>query len=1739
MKVGATLWAANDVAKFGPLALLAAAGVYCQRLYNQYDEFHDTKQANATAFLESVVLVPDGRASQNATPVDSDGDEEAPPADEGLVQAVHQTVEEREADLLRFALTYVAAAGDVGEDDDVPAELNPYLRPREYMWRLPQGRTVYANHLCPHPDCWKAFPTRTALRDHTTSHFGSPLVSASEDTNCHELPNITGTCCHLVMAVNIAKAAGVVPAPPAVVDGKAMKISALSRALSAPTAGATWYLSRQLELAISKFPEEKKLQFQGWSIYKECKLSVTMQLLFAVYQGMFKTAGISSESSCANCNVRSATRELFLVWPEKMDVAHLRNLPMECSSAATTCPLCAQPGRSSWYYLDTVKCLPHSTGFVAYCPRGISMPGPAEFAPTMGDGTQSHQRFVRGLVVKRDRHLTFVTLALSGGVPTFFALDGGATPRAWAKTGADLVVGIVYNLKPPVEIDLAAARGAVPPRAPAALARPSFFVSSLEGEEDTGTLPAADGRVSSLSVAVFNCCGGAAAQKKEAIVSLADRHDVVLLSESFGIDPVAMEALGLQCVHAKRGNGVRGGAAIVAKRVTLTDHVVATVPGAEVARASVAVPQVDGRVRVVRFAAVYMTNAAAVEVEAALALCSGCDVVGGDVNAEATMWSQQMRPQEDIRWTRGDKIESWALGEGLGGRSVATRTRSGSTACIDVILFNPRIGIASEATIKTLTPHVSDHDPIGVSFRVGQPPRCDRQIVTHKKTPSTEELRRFSSAAAAQYRKVARPTAGVARRLFAMRSALKAAARKVLQFRGPFRPPQRKEAVSMAQLAYRDPFGALRSLEVVDLAPSVVWGADGTKLAGQAAAHAVARDFAAKHALAGAVLDVPEAVPAEVEAAGEPASVSVMEVTAALATTQRRDRDGGSARLLSWAVSGSAYIADAVAQFATDCLGGAFPPSWRIVMIRALQKPGRPRGPTTNLRPVGDIPMLRAVVEKVVAARAAEVVEPNLRDEQCGFRSRRGDDMATLALVDFVAAAQAKEPARQQRTAAGAGAKRKHRVLLLALDIKDAYPTMRPSRIVRELCRLGGSGLVKWVWQTVGDKSICVEHHGSVSATVPTPAGSTTGTADAPMEWTAYMDGLLADIERGAATRRRVDVDVMQVAVADDLTIAVSGPRVADIAAAAAAVLGIVSRWCAAANLVISPKSTALLVKAFARNKQQDDEDEWVTETGAQRPGLVCGGVQLPVLQNHATVKILGVLWDGFGRFTQHFEQVKRQMLRCGERMAVLGPALPPWQARRVYAATALAKAKHHLHAILAAASVDKLAFERLEAQHQAACRRCLGAVANCGGEAAVAESGLRSLKALTEATAVKRYAELGTLAAEMQARDPAASPSVVARRMAVRAARPLADQFVKAAVVASRVAERPIKVSEAAGAEGITFDDGAVPRGRVVDAQAKQEANTAAIARAPFSTLDVWTDGSFNPSAGQVASTAGAAFVVYGGDARHDDAAPPVAEGGAAVACPACSYTAEVEALLLFLAWLVAWLDGRDGAGPWVIVLFTDSQSALKALMCGPLRQRVPRMREVWRRLVAVARRGVRIHMTFVYSHVGNVKADRVDELAKAAAAIPLTAGELPWQKDVVAQATTAASNAAMSVACAGSLRGRHGQVGPTVWKAAEWVGVPSAEARLVAQVRTGNAAAIGGHLFGQDDVCPHCAATLTRGGGQAIDHVFSCMAQACVTARTRDDGAVSVRDLWQRPRVALEYLRAYVPAEKWPTAR
>ena len=84
---------------------------------------------------------------------------------------------------------------------------------------------------------------------------------------------------------------------------------------------------------------------------------------------------------------------------------------------------------------------------------------------------------------------------------------------------------------------------------------------------------------------------------------------------------------------------------------------------------------------------------------------------------------------------------------------------------------------------------------------------------------------------------------------------------------------------------------------------------------------------------------------------------------------------------------------------------------------------------------------------------------------------------------------------------------------------------------------------------------------------------------------------------------------------------------------------------------------------------------------------------------------------------------------------------------------------------------------------------------------------------------------------------------------------------------------------------------------------------------------------------------------------------------------------------------------------------------------------------------------------------------------------------------------------------------------------------------------MRTGNAAAVGGHLYGITDKCVRCSEDLARGGGAPVRHVFTCGAPGMDTARAcANDAAVRVEDLWRRPLEVLRYMRTYLTAPRWP---
>ncbi len=1604
-----------------------------------------------------------------------------------------------------------------GDDDDDEQPVNdcPHsdFHPSAYTPTEPGGAGVtfsprhatFDRWLCPWPTCWRSFATPLQLRDHCKGTHGEWLTGGGADGRCVGIPNVTGSACSLQVAVELLRIVGARPVPPQVAaSGRAAPIDALSQALLGVTAGSAW-----------KLADDLMRQSPGYDPYKPAGLRDTLRRLEAQYPQVVAPAGCTTAMLCS-CTPLKLWHSTMIVVPREFRLEHIRDL--QCAGveggSQVRCGTCGGAAQLAMFHEARTEGqgvvgspLSDTAGFAVFNPAGFdAAPTPS---PLMIGACAYH---TAGFVVEAPGHVSLVKAfqKRAADIPaSFAAIDGGAAIRPW--TGlrrGEKIIAVAFSREPPPPPPednyhaVAAPPVVVPPR--------PFLLSPLDptaiGEEQlVGRAPRPI-----EGVCIFNCRGGAASSTLRHVVQLAQLHDAVLIAEAHGLAPTRLADLGLHCCIAPRPRGPGGGAAIVS-RYPLEEPAALHQGGAEIAVASC---------RGVRLAAVYASCALPIDFELVVAPLGDCAVVGGDFNAESPLWSPHCPAPDARRWRKGRVLEAWAVARGLGARACATRARSGSPAHIDICFFDPHtVGIASEGKLYEIPAAVSDHDAFAVSFEGENCPRhSTRRIVAVSRRLCSDP-----KAAAKYSRRVERllrnycggPSAGATKQLWAITKAVDEAARSELGLRGPFRPPPVERVVpDIAKQAYYAPFAALGRLrDPGTLDGSGVLADDtGTQHRGMAAAEAVAESFAEKHALRE---ELDPAFHDNVSTVPPPSAVGDAEVDAAL----RRVKGGQwssvgyvSSSLLRLAMT-RRFTRRFIANLVTRCLQGDRPAVWHLSTIRPLQKPGKPTGLIASLRPVACMPTVRSLVERVWQRRYTDRYATLLDDAQAGFRPGRADDLASCALVDFILQARS----RQSRQTVGARAVRHHRVLLLAIDLADAFPRLDPGELGRELLRRDDP-LIHWAWRTTSTKSIRVRLGKHVSTEKSTPAGTTTGTADAPGMWTTFMDTLLRQLRAAGDSRRIAGVEVLHVAVADDLTIAVSGPTIESIAAAARTLLGVVSRWCAASNAAVSPKSSALLVRPFAANQHLADQKQWRLSTGQEVPPLVCGGVPIPVAEGHDTIRVLGVQWDGFARFDSHLRLMKRKAARYMEYVTLLGAALPPWQARRIYAALPLASLRHHLHALRAAPDFDVLALEALERYHEGCCRQLLGAVANAHAAACVAEAGFTSLAATALAAALKRQCLWRDLEGDLGHR---------ARRVLAVAVRKLSNAEVPPDSLHSAMPpEAPLSHDEVAGfdaVEGVRFETSAA-EARPTSDEAKRKLNAVALARLGPVAVRCWTDGSHQPAneAAHIDERASSAFVVRSGDSL-------VREYSVGVGVPACSFSAEVEAIVLLLTWLLA--QPIRGA----VAILTDSLSTIRALQCGPLTQRIPRLRHIWRALLRATAQGVHVTFCFQYSHVGDPDADYVDSLAKAG--LSQAAQTPPWAYDCVTQTMRAFVATAVARDCHGTFRSQFTSA-PTIWRAAEWRGIPSTAARLIAQMRTGNSAAVGGHLYRQTDACPHCDAPLVRGAGQPIAHVFACPHDACAAARDALQPPISAVDLWQRPRQALEYLRHYLPPNRWPSS-
>ena len=153
-----------------------------------------------------------------------------------------------------------------------------------------------------------------------------------------------------------------------------------------------------------------------------------------------------------------------------------------------------------------------------------------------------------------------------------------------------------------------------------------------------------------------------------------------------------------------------------------------------------------------------------------------------------------------------------------------------------------------------------------------------------------------------------------------------------------------------------------------------------------------------------------------------------------------------------------------------------------------------------------------------------------------------------------------------------------------------------------------------------------------------------------------------------------------------------------------------------------------------------------------------------------------------------------------------------------------------------------------------------------------------------------------------------------------------------------------------------------------------KRDAATCHLGSLPQCATWVWSDGSVE---GGITNGGAGVFIEDPDGQQHLLTVP------AGNVCS--SYRAEMVALREALKFL---LD-RQTLPPELIVICTDSQSALAALRGGPSTQTTLIGGEIWAALQQLSARGRRTYLQWVPSHCGLPGNERADELAKQASAL------------------------------------------------------------------------------------------------------------------------------------------------------
>eukprot|EP00796_Vickermania_ingenoplastis_P012730 gene12730-8679_t len=581
-------------------------------------------------------------------------------------------------------------------------------------------------------------------------------------------------------------------------------------------------------------------------------------------------------------------------------------------------------------------------------------------------------------------------------------------------------------------------------------------------------------------------------------------------------------------------------------------------------------------------------------------------------------------------------------------------------------------------------------------------------------------------------------------------------------------------------------------------------------------------------------------------------------------------------------------------------------------------------------RPVTLTSTLCKLMERMVARRLRDQIETQLQPQQAGFRPHRS---TTNALVQIEALLM--RPTQSSRTAA------------VFVDYARAFDSVDHGCILDALRRLRvNNEMQRWIGSFLSTRTARVRVNNTLSSAVAMTCGVPQGSVLGPILFIIVMDSLNARLN---------DIPGLHHGFfADDLSLLCQDSDRSTIQTTLQRGLDCVAEWSAQHYMELSASKTQY------------------TFFGVKNPASLTLKVNGHLLKNVATPKVLGCTFQPHKGSTVHVrEMVKSLRLQLARLRAVSSPEWGPSREtlRALYLALIQSKMLYAAGAwwFHASASDRKL----MEALQVAAAHIICGVPRAASRTDILQEARLIPLDKAAEYRALEYFLkarERGGLQREYASRLFGSDHPIREALDLVRTLYDSVDGFHDPLPHTAVVLARRIYF-QCAPPVGLTADD---------DDCLKKLFTQHRVDKFDDYDFQLWTDGSVDLD---VAAGSAALLFARDGSLRRK----VVSDAGSL----ACSYRAECVAMEIGLAALLDHVSDTNTKRLRVAV-FSDSLSLLMALQTGPHCARDGVLQRIWRHILTLLNRSVRLSFQFVFSHCGIPRNEAVDKAAAEGRGLP-----------------------------------------------------------------------------------------------------------------------------------------------------